>query len=112
MMLAPVVLTLGFLARWRRPEGRGAGRAAAPLPWFVFGFIALIGINSVVALPPAVQTRVVAFTTFLLSIALAAMGLETDIGKLKAEGLRPLLLGAGAWLFIASFSLLLVKLFA
>jgi uncharacterized integral membrane protein (TIGR00698 family) len=112
MMLAPVVLTLGFLARWRRPEGRGAARGAAPLPWFVFGFIALIGLNSVVALPPVVQSRVVELTTFLLSVALAAMGLETDIGKLKAEGLRPLLLGAGAWLFIASFSLLLVKLFA
>jgi uncharacterized membrane protein YadS len=43
-------------------------------------------------------------------MALAAMGLETNIQKLRAKGLRPLLLGAAAFLFIASFSLALVTL--
>jgi uncharacterized membrane protein YadS len=38
------------------------------------------------------------------------MGLETDIRKLAAKGLRPLLLGALAFLFIAGFSLMLIKL--
>lgn len=55
---------------------------------------------------------IVTATTFLLSTALAAMGLETDLRKLKAKGLRPLLLGLAAFLFIACFSLLLVKLAA
>jgi len=49
-------------------------------------------------------------TTFLLSMALAAMGLETDFAKLRAKGLRPLALGLLAFVFIASFSLALVKL--
>ena len=48
--------------------------------------------------------------TFLLSIALAAMGLETDIAKLASRGLRPALLGAFSFLFIAAFSLTLIKL--
>jgi uncharacterized membrane protein YadS len=43
-------------------------------------------------------------------VALAAMGLETDIRKLTARGIRPALLGALAFLFIASFSLVLIKL--
>ena len=43
-------------------------------------------------------------------MALAAMGLETDIAKLRAKCLRPLLLGLAAFPFIASFSLMLVKL--
>jgi uncharacterized membrane protein YadS len=38
-------------------------------------------------------------------MALASMGLETDMRKLRAKGWRPMLLGAGSWLFIASFSL-------
>jgi uncharacterized membrane protein YadS len=46
---------------------------------------------------------------FLLTTALAAMGLETDISKLYAEGLRPAILGALAFLFIATFSLTLIK---
>ena len=38
------------------------------------------------------------------------MGLETDIRKLRAKGLKPLLLGAVSWLFIAVFSLALIEL--
>jgi uncharacterized integral membrane protein (TIGR00698 family) len=112
MLLAPVVLLLGFAARrgWGRAGESRGGKAAAPFPWFVIGFIAMIGFNSLDLLPAAEHAMVAPATTFLLSVALAAMGLETDMLKLKAEGLRPLALGAGAWLFIGSFSLLLVKL--
>jgi uncharacterized membrane protein YadS len=38
------------------------------------------------------------------------MGLETDFGKLRAKGWRLLLLGAGSWLFISAFSLVLIEL--
>ena len=51
-------------------------------------------------------------TNFLLSMALAAMGLETDFAKLKHEGLKPLALAGCATLFISGFSLALVKLLA
>jgi uncharacterized integral membrane protein (TIGR00698 family) len=108
MLLAPVVILLGLAAR--RSPVRASGKAAAPFPWFVIGFIAMIGFNSLDLLPQGERAMISPATTFLLSIALAAMGLETDMRKLKAQGLRPLLLGAGAWLFIGGFSLLLVKL--
>jgi uncharacterized integral membrane protein (TIGR00698 family) len=108
-LLAPVVLTLGLMAR--RSAGRTtAKRAAPPLPWFVFGFIVLVGLNSVIAIPAGDKQVIVTVTTFLLSIALAAMGLETDVSKLYARGLRPAILGALAFLFVSSFSLLLIKL--
>jgi uncharacterized membrane protein YadS len=56
------------------------------------------------------MSLIIPITTFQLTMALAAMGLETNIQKLRAKGLRPLLLGAAAFLFIAGFSLMLVKL--
>jgi len=80
------------------------------MPWFVLGFVALVGINSLIIIPAEAKMWIVAVTTFLLTIALAAMGLETDIRKLLAKGIRPALLGALAFLFIASFSLGLIKL--
>jgi uncharacterized integral membrane protein (TIGR00698 family) len=114
MLLAPLVILLGVAAsRARRhvPNDHGpASRSAAPFPWFVIGFLAMIGFNSLDLLPHEQRASLVEGTTFLLSVALAAMGLETDVDKLKAKGLRPLLLGAGAWVFIAGFSLLLVQL--
>lgn len=109
-LLAPVVLTLGLLAVRRGGAAAQATAKRPPIPWFVLGFIALIAINSVVAIPAEAKGWTAATTTFLLSMSLAAMGLETDIAKLKAKGARPLMLGAAASLFIAAFSLGLIKL--
>lgn len=105
MMLAPLVLTLAMMAR---THGAAEG-AKVPTPWFVFGFIAMMLVASVVPLEGDLRGQVVTTTTFLLSMALAAMGLETDLRKLRAKGLRPLALGAASTLFIAVFSLTLVK---
>jgi uncharacterized integral membrane protein (TIGR00698 family) len=110
-LLAPVVITLGLLAARRaRHDGHGHSAAQAPIPWFILGFVALVGVNSVITMPADIRTGVVTVTTFLLSMALAAMGLETDFVKLKAKGVRPLLLGLFSFLFIAGFSLMLIKL--
>ena len=110
-LLAPVVIALSLLATRRaRHDGPGHTAPQAPIPWFILGFIALVGVNSVVTIPADVRADIVTATTFMLSMALAAMGLETDLAKLKAKGLRPLLLGMLSFLFIASFSLTLVKL--
>ncbi|WP_246649518.1 YeiH family protein [Bradyrhizobium canariense] len=112
-MLAPVVIALSFAARHRaRSSGVDKADAKTPIPWFVLGFIAMVCVNSLIAVPPAIETTIVTVTTFLLSMALAAMGLEADIAKLRAKGLRPLLLGFAAFLFIAGFSLLMVKMTA
>jgi uncharacterized integral membrane protein (TIGR00698 family) len=105
MMLAPVVLSLGLLARSRG----GEARASVPMPWFVLGFIALIVLNSLFPIPAAIKSPAGLMTAFGLSVALAAMGLETDVRKLRAKGLRPFLLGLIAFFFISGFSLLLIR---
>ncbi|WP_171060834.1 YeiH family protein [Poseidonocella sp. HB161398] len=105
ILLAPVILSLGMMAR-RRSDGAGA--AKVPVPWFVFGFLALVLVNSLVSLPDALRADLGLATSFLLAMALAAMGLETDIAKLRREGLRPLALGAIAWIFISLAGLGLV----
>ena len=109
MMLAPMVIALGLAAR-ARAAGGGQQAGGAPMPWFVLGFIAMVALNSVVTIPPEAKAWIVTLTTFLLTMALAAMGLETDFRKLRAKGVRPLFLGFGAFLFIATFSLMAVKL--
>jgi uncharacterized integral membrane protein (TIGR00698 family) len=109
MMLAPLVIALGVAAADR--VAPTVARPAPPMPWFVLGFVALMLINSFVKMPQSVMHVIVPFTTFLLSMALAAMGLETDFRKLKAKGWVPLGLAAIAWIFIALISFTLIKLF-
>ena len=80
---------------------KAPARSTRPsVPWFVLGFVALVCVNSVIPIPANARKMIVTLTTFLLSVALAAMGLETDISKLYARGLRPAILGAAAFLFI------------
>jgi uncharacterized membrane protein YadS len=103
MMLAPMVLILG---RW----GSVTGSVRAPMPWFVLGFVGMVIVASIDLLPRPVLQGAASTTQVLLAMALAAMGLETDLRKLRAKGLRPLMLGAAAWAFIAALSLMLVLL--
>ncbi|MCQ0970116.1 YeiH family protein [Paracoccus sp. TK19116] len=109
MMLAPLVLALSLLARQRSEGASGSG---ATIPWFVFGFIAMVGVASSGIVPAAAEPWHRGLTQFLLAMALAAMGLETDIRKLAAEGARPAILGAASWLFIVALGLGLVLFLA
>ena len=105
-LLAPVVLLLGMLVR----HGSGDASSQRPsVPWFVFGFMAVVALNSQVDLPAEAIQAAGIVTTALLTIGLGAVGLQTDISSIRSRGFAPLLLGLAATLFIASFSLALVK---
>jgi len=108
-MMAPVVIALGEMTMRLGLAGEGE-RQRPPFPWFLIGFLALSALNSVVVIPTAVAAPINLTTTFLLSMAMAAMGLHTDFGHIRARGLRPLALGLLASLFISLVSLLMVRL--
>jgi uncharacterized integral membrane protein (TIGR00698 family) len=110
MMLAPAVVFLSLFSAQRGGMSETARRV--PVPYFVLGFVALVALNSAVVIPAEVKTWTTPGTAFLLSLSIAAMGLETDARKLHAKGLKPVALGAAAALFIALFSLTLIKLFS
>jgi uncharacterized integral membrane protein (TIGR00698 family) len=108
-LLAPLVLTLGWL-RFRR-EGDAAAasfRRQQIFPLFMVGFIALFALNSVVAIPSHWRGVVAQVTTFLLTMSLGAIGLETSVRDLRHQGIRPMVLTAAAALFIATLSLVLI----
>jgi len=114
MLLAPTILALGYVSAKRLQTVGGDHVTPAmqrlPMPLFVLGFLAMMVFNSFDLIPQVDKTYLVQATTFFLTVALAAMGLETDFGKLRAKGWRPLLVGAGSWLFISAFSLVLIEL--
>ncbi|MHA6686678.1 YeiH family protein [Mesorhizobium sp. A556] len=108
MMLAPLIIGLScFLAR---PSGHAeATRGRTPLvPFFVIGFLILAALNSFGLAPEIVRAPIVASTPVLLTAAMAALGLGTNISKLKKHGLPPLLLAAMGSVFIAGVSFFMV----
>lgn len=102
VMLAPAVLALGA---WVQRGKAGSKQVKAPMPWFAFGFLAMVGVASTGLLPPPVTGWAKFAVPLMMATSVAALGLTTDLRALKAEGIRPLLLGFLATLFISLLGL-------
>lgn len=99
-LLAPAIMVLGLWA------GRGAeGRAVkVAVPWFAFGFLALVVIGSL-GIVPEIAVRISReVVPVMLAASVAALGISTDIRALRARGGAPLLLGLLSTLFIAALA--------
>ncbi|TCT06116.1 YeiH family protein [Aquabacter spiritensis] len=105
MLLAPMLLALAWSARFAVATER---RTGPPVPLFVVAFLLVIAANSLGLVPASVAAVGAVVTPFLLAMSLSAIGLESDVRRLSAMGLRPLALGAVATLFISGTALLLV----
>ena len=109
--LAPVAIGLSLLAaRWDRGSGETETSSTKPesrpsIPWFVTGFIVVIGINSLGIMPEPVTEALIQLDTVLLAMAMAAMGLEIRINEIRNVGLMPLWAGALATVFITGLAL-------
>ena len=98
------------VALWRRR--RSGSRARMPrldhlVPWFLVAFLAASALVSIVPTSASLRDAANAVALFLITVALVAIGLTTDIGALRATGPRPLLLGAFLWVLVSGSSLLL-----
>ena len=90
MLLAPTLILLGLYVS--RTAAKSAGRAGAVklvIPWFAVGFIAMAGFNSLDILPETAVQWIILIDTFLLTMAMTALGMETNFKKLKDVGLKP-----------------------
>jgi len=92
MMLAPFLVIVGMLVRRRTPAAGGTPQRIT-FPWFALLFILVALFNSTHLVPPAALAVINQLDNVLLAMAMAALGLTTQIGQLKKAGLRPLLLG-------------------
>lgn len=102
-LLAPAVVALGW---WVARSSMGeAGQAKAPVPWFAFGFLALVVIGSTGLVPTFVVDASRFIVPVMLAASVAALGLQTDLRALHARGAAPLLLGVASTLFITLLAL-------
>ncbi len=106
MMLAPVLLVLGFILSRKQLDASGK-RPRVSVPFFAVMFVVVIGFNSLNLLPKAVVDLLNASSTFLLTMAMTALGLNTTIAQMKQAGWKPFVLALilFAWLFFGGYAL-------
>ena len=104
MMLAPFLVALSaWLARRDRRSGDASPGPSRPaVPWFAFGFLGVVAVNSMVRLPAGFVAVATDADAILLAMAMAALGLSTRLGAIRRAGLGPMRLAAilFAWLVL------------
>ncbi|AIY41109.1 Putative membrane protein YeiH [Collimonas arenae] len=124
LMLGPVVLMLSVLAARGRRKTESlssvsfvkpgkAPRLGDLVPWFIVGFIVMIGLRSANAIPHALLLPIGHISNWLTVISMAALGLGVDVRQLARAGLSVttvvtlslLALGCIAWVLIQTLGL-------
>ena len=104
LTLIPIVGFLAVLTARRNRTGAG-------LPWrrlvplFLIGFLAAASLRSLGLIPDGWLPALSTLGTFLITTALAGIGLNLRIDELRRAGHRPLMLGGILWLAVAGSSL-------
>ena len=112
MLLVPVLIAMSWLLS--RRGGPVAEKRSINVPWFAFIFLLMIAVNSGMHsafdgeawLATALKVTEVV-STFMLTLAMTALGSDTSIDKFRQAGAKPFYL-AGAlyvWLVVGGFAL-------
>ena len=108
LMIIPITF---FLAIYKSKKGNTSSRPSTYrlrkiFPWFVLGFLLTALINSVGIFPEGLMNCLNFIGKFGIMTAMAAIGLNTNLKKLIANGFRPILLGLSCWFVVAVVSLI------
>ena len=109
LAIIPITLALAF---WQLRQARRAGGEARStfslrraFPTFIVFFVLASVVTTVFSLPAAVTAPIKELSKFLIVMAMAAIGFNTDIVKLVRTGGKPILMGLCCWVAIAAVSL-------
>lgn len=112
LMIIPISIGLSIIESRRSARGRRLtpGGVLGLVPWFLVGFliVALLGSSGAIGSGP--RETMAHASAFLIAVAMAGIGLSTDVGALRRAGWRPLLLGAILWILVTATSLGVIAL--
>jgi len=103
MMIAPFLIVLSlWLANKSKKEGT---KTKITIPWFAVGFIGVAGFNSLDLIPHSLVANINSLDTFALTMAMSALGMETNFEKFKKVGMKPIYLASVLfiWLIFGGF---------
>ena len=85
--IAPMLM---LVALWLGRSGETAGKTRIPLrlPWFIFGFLAVAALNSLVAIPRPLTDAAATGAQALLLLAIVATAMKARLHLLLDQGWR------------------------
>ena len=110
-MRLPVIVLASLITRMRTAaQGADSTTRRPPLlPGFAVAFALLVAINSTGWVPIVVQSLGIDASRWFLVIAIAGIGMKTQLKELAAVGIKPLVLMIGETVFLAALVVLLMR---
>lgn len=114
-LIIPISLALAFYVatRGKRTHKRhghlGHFRLARIFPWFILWFLLASAARTAGLLPGDIMPALHILAVFMIVVALTAIGLAANLGRMARTGLRPIVLGLGVWAVVALSSLLMQR---
>ena len=109
LAIIPITLVLAFLRTRQEEKSVGGTGVTVSLkeifPWFVLFFVLASVVTTLLPLPAAVTGFLKSASKFFIVMAMAAIGLNTDVVKLVRTGGKPIFMGFCCWVAIACVSL-------
>lgn len=104
-----LVLTVHRAVKAKKSGNIGGNKVnfAKIFPWFILFFVLAAIFNTFLSIPPSAVETLTTASKFMITMAMAAIGLNTNIVKLVKSGGKPILQGATCWVAIAGVSLLM-----
>lgn len=116
LAIIPITLALALWQLFKAKKSAASGENGQftfsfvkVFPWFVIFFLLAAVVNTwlfpVVGLGAEVSTFLSDVGKFMITLAMAAIGLNTNVIKLVRSGWKPILMGLVCWIAIASVSI-------
>lgn len=109
MMLVPLLLVLGLFIMKQNKALPGFSENKFPIPYFVLGFILVAGINSLDIFSQSVVASITVLDTFLLTMAMCALGMGTNFSKFRQAGSKPIYLAGLLFIWLLVGGCLVTK---
>ncbi|NOR56957.1 MAG: putative sulfate exporter family transporter [Sulfurimonas sp.] len=106
IMIAPMLIILGiYLSYSAKKNGTVGGGVKLVIPWFAVYFVGMAGFNSLQLVPESIVSVINEIDTFLLTMAMTALGMGTRFAKFKGLGLAPFYtaLSMFVWLVVGGY---------
>lgn len=97
-MLIPVVMIMMVVIKRAHTD---LSAEVPKVPVFLIGFVALMLLNSVIAIPDIVSETGNQFSRFFLVVSITAIGMKSNLGKLAEVGALPIVLIVAETMWIA-----------
>lgn len=94
MLLVLVAGGIGiFMAKRNRVEDQKFSVKSLPIPWFIFGFLAVSALYSTGIVPEAIAEKIVLLAYILMAMAMAGLGLDVKFEAFRRAGMKPFVAG-------------------